>query len=219
MHAHTHTHTYTHTNTLTFIGDFHFLWECLRVIFSMFWVSPAQIGSLCNMRQVIRCLQVDKGVKVFNVGDEFLLHVFKAHFMVSIFPILNIQTTSGSISNQSLQEWLHHIAENIVLMPSPSANPVNRSFLHHMFMYINFREAIGWENVPQFIQHWKWWLPGFLATGCQNYAAESVNLIANSKVDFPKHISYIATHNRTVNTCGVAGRGKAIDQFMEHYNL
>ena len=46
-----------------------------------------------------------------------------------------------------------------------------------------------------------------------------VNLIANLKADFSKHIIYIATHNRTVNTSGVAGRGKAIDQFIEHYNL
>ena len=226
MHAHTNTHTHTHThNTLTFIGDFHFLWECLRVIFSMFWGSPAQIGSLCNMREVIRRLQVDKGVKVFNIGDEFLLHVFKAHFKVSIFPILNIQTTSGTISHQASQEWLHNIAEKIVsdvLMPSSSTDPVydfHRSFLHHMFMYIDLREAIRWENGPQIVRHWKWWLPRFLATGCRNYAAESVNLIANLKADFPKHISYIATHNRTVNTSGVAGRGKAIDQFIEHYNL
>ena len=59
----------------------------------------------------------------------------------------------------------------------------------------------------------------FLATGCRNYATESVNLTANLKADFPKHISYIATHNRTVNISGIAGRGKPIDQLIEHYNL
>ena len=194
----------------------------------MFWGSPAQTGSLCNTREVIRRLQVDKGVKIFNIGDEFLLHVFKAHFKATILPILNIQTPSASISSHPLsQEWLHDIAEKIVrdvlmIRPSPSTDPVydfHRYLLHHMYMYIDLREAIRWENGPQIIRHWKWWLPRFLATGCWNYAAESLNLIANLEADFPKHISYIATHNRTVNTSGVAGRGKAIDQFIEHYNL
>ena len=156
-------------------------------------------------------------------GDKFLLNVFKAYFKVSIFPILNIQT-SGTISHQASQEWLHDIAEkNVsdVLMPSWSTDPVydfHRSFLHHIFMYISLREAIRWENRPQAVQHRKWCLPRFLATGCCNYAAESANLIANLKADFFKHISYIATHNKTVNTSGVVGRGKAIDQFIEHYN-
>ena len=81
---------------MSYVGDFHFLWECLRVIFLMFWGSPAQVGSLCNMREIIRRLQVDKGVKVFNVGDEFLIHVFKAHFKASILPVLNIQTSSDT---------------------------------------------------------------------------------------------------------------------------
>ena len=207
------------------VGDFHFLWECLRVIFLMFWGSSAQVGSLCNMREIIRRLQVDKGVKVFNVGDEFLIHVFKAHFKASILPVLNIQTPSDAIVHQPTQQWLHNTAERIVndvLTPSITSDPVlnfHRSFLHHMFMYVDLREAIRWEKGPQIICHWKWWLPRFLATGCHNYAAESVNLTANLKADFPKHISYIATHNRTVNTSGIAGRGKPVDQLIEHYNL
>ena len=206
-------------------GDFHFLWECLRVIFSMYWGSPSQVGSLCNLREVIRRVQVDKGVKLFNVGDEFLLHVFKSHFKASILLILNVHTTSDSVSHQLSKAWLHDMAEKIVsdiLVPSSSSDPVHdfhRSFLHHMFVYIDLREAIRWENGPQVIAHWKWWLPRFLATGCRNYASESVKLIANLKADFPRHISYIATHNRTVNTSGIAGRGKPVDQFIEHYNL
>ena len=209
---------YIHVHVLTVTGDFHFLWEILRVIYSMFWGSPTQVGSLCFMREVIRRQQVDKDVKVFNTGDEFLLHVFKAHFKASIMPILNIQTSSDNIPHQPSQQWLRSVADKIVsdvLMPSTNTDPVysfHRSFLHHMFMYIDLREAIRWENGPQIIRHWKWWLPRFLATGCRNYAAEAVNLIA-------RYIRYIATHNRTVNTPGIAGRGKPVDQFIEHYNL
>ena len=207
----------------TFVGDFHFLWECLRVIFMMFWGSPAQVGSLCNMREIVRRLQVDKGVKVFNIGDEFLIHVFKSHFKASILPILNIQSSSDAVVHQPTQQWLRSTAEWIVtnvVMPSVSSDPLynfHRCFLHHMFLYVDLREAIRWENGPQIIRHWKWWLPRFLATGCRNYAAESVNL--NLKADFPKHVSYIATHNRTVNMSGGAGQGKPTDQLIEHYNL
>jgi hypothetical protein len=37
--------------------------------------------------------------------------------------------------------------------------------------------------------------------------------------DFPKYIAFIATYNGTVNTENKPGRGKPIDQMMEHYNL
>lgn len=79
------------------LGDFHFLWECLRVIFLIFWGTPAQHGSLSNMREHVRRLQVDKGVKVFNVGDEFLMHIFKAHLVASICSILQVNSTLETI--------------------------------------------------------------------------------------------------------------------------
>ena len=63
------------------------------------------------------------------------------------------------------------------------------------------------------------WLPRFIATGCKNYATESVHLLAGLCADLPKHIAYINTHNRTVNVEGKPGRGKPIDQMMEHYIL
>ena len=178
----------------------------------------------CHLLHVLGFAISSQLREVFNVVDEFLLHVFKAHFKASILPILSIQSASDSVSHQLSKAWLHDIAEKIVsdiLVPSSSSDPINfhRSFLHHMFVYVDLPEAIRWENGPQVIAHWKWWLPRLLATGCRKYAAESVNLFANMKADFPKHISYIATHDRTVNTSGKAGRGKPIDQLIEHYNL
>ena len=50
-----------------------------RVAYSIFWGTPSLPGSLCSLREVIRQVQVDKVVKVFNVGDEFLVHVFESH--------------------------------------------------------------------------------------------------------------------------------------------
>ena len=48
---------------------------------------------------------------------------------------------------------------------------------------------------------------------------QSVRLVANLIADYPRHMAYIITHNRTVNVEGKPGRGKPVDQMMEHYNL
>ena len=58
-----------------------------------------------------------------------------------------------------------------------------------------------------------------MGTGRNNYSVEAANLIANLQADFPKHIAYVSTHNRTVNMEGRPGCGKPIDQLMEHYNF
>ena len=65
-------------------GDFHILWECLRVIYMSYWGRASQPGSLCNLREVVRRVQVNKAVKVFSTGDEFLLHCFQSHLLASI---------------------------------------------------------------------------------------------------------------------------------------
>ena len=46
------------------------------MIFLIFWGIPSQPGSLCNMREIIRRLQVDKTEKLFNIADEFMIHAF-----------------------------------------------------------------------------------------------------------------------------------------------
>ena len=35
-----------------FIGDFHFVWECLRVIVMSVWGSERDKGSLCHLKDV-----------------------------------------------------------------------------------------------------------------------------------------------------------------------
>jgi hypothetical protein len=50
--------------------DFHYLWECLKVIFLISWGTPAQHGWLSNTREQTRRHQVDKTVNVSNVGDQ-----------------------------------------------------------------------------------------------------------------------------------------------------
>lgn len=191
----------------------------------MFWGTPSQPGCLCNLREIIRRTQVDKTVKVFNVGDEFLVHAFRAHLTAGILTHFAIKSTCDPIEHTTTKEWLVETAEKLVislLMPQQSddsAYNLHCAFLHHAFLYVDLREAIRWENGPQIVRHWKWWLPRFLSTGRKNYAAEAVHVICNIFADFPKHMAYIATHNRTVNLQGKPGHGKPVDQLIEHYNL
>ena len=190
----------------------------------MFWGTPNQDGSLSNLRSIIHRLKVDEKVKVFNVGDEFLLHVFRAHLTTAVMEELEISDPATHIDHPCSQEWLRSQAERLsttLLAQSNSTicDNLHKVFLHVAYSYIDLRQAIRWENGPHIVRHWKWWIPRFIATGCSNYATEAVNLIAKLSADFPKHISYIITHNRTVNTKGKAGHGKPLDQMIEHYNL
>lgn len=203
------------------VGDFHFLWECLKVIFISFWGTPAQHGSLSNMREHVRRHQVDKNVKVFSVGDEFLIHVFKAHLLASVCSLLKIKSTSDTIPHENSLEWLRSTAEELLvdtLMPNTS-HSIHRAFLHTAYLYVDLREAIRHENGPHIVRQWKLWLPRFLGTGRKNYATETVHFLGNLQADFPKHVSYMVINNRTVNVHGEMGKGKPIDQMVEHYNL
>ena len=86
----------------------------------MFWGKPAQPGSLCNLREIVRRVQVDKGVKVFNVGDEFLMHAFRAHLTAGILTQLKLTSTSDPLEHTESSEWLHQTAQKLVttlLMP------------------------------------------------------------------------------------------------------
>ena len=122
---------------LYLIGDFHFLWEVVKVLLMMFWGSPAHIGSLCNLREFVRRVQVDKSGKVFNVCDEFILHAFrKSHLLAAVCTHLKVQSPDTSITHEGNLQWLETTAEAIVtqnLYPATSSDTVyglHRSFLH-----------------------------------------------------------------------------------------
>lgn len=195
------------------------------MLYLIFWGSPTHQGSLCNMRDLIKRTQVDKKVKIFSVADEFIMHTFTAHLTARICTLLKITSPTDVIPHPCTSLWLRSTAEKLSaesLKAGGYDDPVyclHRTFLHMAFLYADLRNAIRWQNGPNIITHWKLWLPRFIATGCRNYASESVHLITNLCSDFPAHIAYIATHNRTVNTEGIPGRGKPLDQMVEHYNL
>ena len=109
------------------------------------------------------------------MGDEFLVHCFKAHFTVRACTILGITSpTDYNIEHTTDLEWLKAKAEVIV---HETINPIqtndtvydkHRSFLHSSFLYIDLRRAIQWEDGPHVIRHWKFWLPRFIGTCCKN---------------------------------------------------
>ena len=83
------------------------------MVFKIFWGAPNQPGSLCNLREIIRRTSVDKGVKNFNTGDEFLLHAFRAHLKVAVASSLTINT-NGEVDHQPTEKWLYEKAEEVV---------------------------------------------------------------------------------------------------------
>ena len=191
----------------------------------MFWGSPSHVASLCNLRELIRRVQVDKMAKVFSVCDEFVLHTYRSHLLAAICTYLKIESPDALVQHEPTLQWLRRTAEAIVsnnLYPEYFEDTVymfHRSFLHTAFLYADLRHSIRYQRGELILRHWKWWLPRFLATGCKNYASEAAKLLVNVTAKFPKHIAYIAINNRTVNTDGRVGHGKPLDQAMEHYNL
>ena len=214
-------------------GDFHFAWECLRVTFHAPWGSERDKGSLANLKDVASRKHADRGVKVFSIGDELLQHAFEAHLLAAITTTLSMSSPEVSLPEQSEKSlsWLQTTATSIALKTVVAKDPpvdsrkadhlylMHRRLLHFGFLYTQLREAIRNENGPKIINSWKYWLIFFLGAGRRNYSTEAANLLANLKADWSKSMAYIATHNRTVNRTGKPGRGKPIDQQIEHYNL
>ena len=93
------------------------------------------------------------------------------------------------------------------------------SLLHALFLYTNLREAIRYEDGEQVVRQWKFWLIYFLGSSKKNYALEAVIMLSNIYANFPRHIIFIVTHNRFVNTSGKEGHGKPLDMMIKHHKL
>lgn len=102
---------------------------------------------------------MSKDVKVFNVGDEFLLHAFKTHLIAHLCTVLYVDSTDDPIEHEATLEWLESIAMatvSDVFYPVASDDPVyllHRTFLHMGFLYSDLRNAICFENGPQITRH------------------------------------------------------------------
>lgn len=135
------------------VGDFHFLWECQRVILDPFWGDIRAVGSLSNLRQHINRLSVDQKGKVFNTGDEFLIHCFHAHLAAAICRHFGIESTDADIPHMPTFEWLQKTAASIMLSWHQHSRHVayafHRWFMRGCFLYVDLREAIRYEKGEQ----------------------------------------------------------------------
>ena len=206
----------------SYSGD---IWECLRVAVMEHWGKQSDPGSLCNLRSLINHTLVDKAAQTFSIADEFVVHAFKVHLLAAICTHVNMPFVLKPVEHESPLEWLSSTAKSVMekhVMPKESNDPIHalhRSFPYVGFLYMDLRKAIRYEEGAHIIRLWKHWAILFLGTDCNNYSTEAYNLLCNLQVSYPKHIAYLVTHNRTVNMHGMSGRGKPIDQMLEHYNL
>ena len=108
----------------------------MGMLFVMFWGTPAQPGSLCNLREVIRRTQVDKTAKVFSTADEFMVHTFRAHLLASVTTSIGVSDVSHSIAHEDSEEWLRNQAEKLVkeiLLPQTSYTTYTSLFFTMLF--------------------------------------------------------------------------------------
>eukprot|EP00118_Oscarella_pearsei_P012703 m.95669 g.95669 ORF g.95669 m.95669 type:complete len:849 (+) comp36860_c0_seq1:177-2723(+) len=215
-------------------GDFHFTWECLKVLFMFLWQTPNQAGSLAHLREVVNRTGVTIKAKDFQQSDEFLNNALDAHLAASVIHF--VKSKESTLKEKSTNEsraslsWAKKIAEDfvrdVVSVPDDYQNDevdhmfnFHRSFVRLGLLYRDLQEAIRREDGPRIIRHWRMWLVFFLAAKRTNYSFEAANLLANLQADFSRWLAYVVTHNRTVNAVGKYGHGKPVDMAIEHQNL
>ena len=192
--------------------------------------SPVFLGQSKNTRFPFKPPSADRSTRSWSKGKdfhEFIIHAFQGHLSASICEKLGLSSLDCPMPPSETEvtiEWLRVTAKSIVectIMPADSLrqDPVyalHRAFMHGAFIYADLRNAIKYEDGNQIIRLWKHWLVYFLGTGRKNYSVEAINLLRNLSCDYPAHIAYIVKHNRCVN---MTGRGKVMDQLIEHCNL
>lgn len=57
-------------------------------------------GSLCNLREKINRVQVDKKAKTFNIADEFVINVLKSHLLAALCSMFNIANREEAIPHE-----------------------------------------------------------------------------------------------------------------------
>lgn len=84
------------------------------MLLQMFWGSPSHVGSLCNLREIICRVQVDKTAKIFSVCNEFVLYAYKSHLLAAIYTQVDVESPDAALQPEPTLEWLKRKAESIV---------------------------------------------------------------------------------------------------------
>lgn len=191
---------------------------------------------------------VDKSVKDFNACDELAQHTLQALLVSALINFLKLPdgvaldlsrdgATSAYVNDNS-----HHFAQ---FRTTQDVEAVARDFvtyhfrsprleskedtkdgvlvaarglMGHLFDYVEFREAVRYEDSERIFRMWRILIPVFLGANKTNYAGECVRLFVNLLARWSKFDSYVAIQNSTVNVSGVEGKGKPNDLLQEHIN-
>jgi hypothetical protein len=191
---------------------------------------------------------VDKSAKHFQRCDEFAHHMLDAFLTAALLAFLQQPNDTAlnfedGPTSAPLSDGDNHFAsirtiadaeiaartfvkfhfEEPVLHPGKSVTKDSvliaaRGLMGHLFDYIEFRDAVRYEDPERIFRMWKVLIPFFIGAGNKNYAAESVKLFINLHARWSEFDAYIAFNNSTVNLNGIEGKGKAIDLLQEHIN-
>ena len=169
------------------------------MLLMMHWGTPTQVGSLCNIRELI-CL--DKAEKVFNVCDEFLLHAYRSHLqsVQSLTLTALKQILSMTQPCTGWRPWPTQWCRTHYTLP-PHAPILSTTYTGHFCIHdfstptygrlLALKMAITSSDTGSCGYHGSWEQVARITVPRQ-----PTNLTAQ----FPRHISYIATHNRTVTS-------------------
>ena len=87
----------------------------------------------------------DTPFKVFNIGDEFLMHTFQACLTTAIMEQLKLDDPSAQYDHPCSLAWLQSEAEklaNKLLTPTESVDPIHsmhKAFLNVAYSYVDLR--------------------------------------------------------------------------------
>lgn len=65
-------------------GDFHFLWECSRVLCNLYWGAQDIPGSLAHLQAIVDMRGMTKNANKFKETDEFIHHALDAHLIKAL---------------------------------------------------------------------------------------------------------------------------------------
>ena len=189
--------------------------------------------------------RVDRTAKDFNACDEFAHHMLQALIIAALLAFLKLPNDTALEFNGDVPiledsgnhdpfistiEDLEKVARAFVEahflnleQSSPKSDKdevlaAAQGLMGELFNYVEFRDAVRYEDPERIFRMWKILIPFFIGAGNKNYAAESIRLFINLKARWSQFDAYVAFHNSTVNISGVEGKGKAIDLLQEHIN-
>ena len=82
--------------------------------------------------------------------------------------------------------------------------------------FLEFADVIREGDGERVLRCWRYLIPLFFASGCRNYACESVNMLLQHSNALSPRLSAELLWSRFINVHGRPGKNIAADLHMEH---